>query len=111
MLAIIRNYGATTPISVKMGDVKIPGDGMESRWDDQELIDKIQEMKGRNELPLMELTIEEGEAVIKTPTIDYSKYRINELRSIAGNLGIPGFFTAKKADLIKQLEEQNGTTN
>lgn len=111
MLAIIRNWGATTPIPTKLGDVKIPGDGMESRWEDEELVGIIQEMKKRKELPLMDLTIEEGSMLIKTPMIDYSKYRINELRSIASSLGIEGFFVMRKADLIKQLEEQNATTN
>ena len=110
MLAVIRNWGATTPIPVAMGDVKIPGDGMESRWDDDELIEKIQEMKSRQELPLMDLEIEEESRKPKKAVIDYSMYRINELRSIAGSLGIQGFFTMKKADLIKQLEEQNATS-
>jgi len=110
MLAVIRNWGATTPVAIKLGDVKIPGDGMESRWEDEELIEKIQLMKERKELPLMDITIEEEAVKAKTFVIDYAKYRINELRSIAGSLGIPGFFTMKKADLIIKLEEQNATS-
>ena len=42
------------------------------------------------------------------PAIDYSKYKIHELRSIAARAGIKGFFTMKKTDLIKKLEEKNG---
>jgi len=42
------------------------------------------------------------------PQIDYSKYRAQELRSIAASLKVPGFFTMKKKDLIQILsEEQN----
>lgn len=36
--------------------------------------------------------------------INYSKYTIQELKSIASKVGIKGFFTMKKSDLIKILE-------
>lgn len=43
--------------------------------------------------------------------IDYSKYPIQDLRSIAATLGIEGFFTMRKVDLIKKLEEKNESTS
>lgn len=43
-------------------------------------------------------------------TIDYSGYRINELRSIAAEKGVKGVFRMRKVDLIKILEEKNGTS-
>lgn len=42
------------------------------------------------------------------PEIDYSRFKINELRSVAASLGIKGFFTMTKARLIQVLEEKNG---
>ena len=41
--------------------------------------------------------------------IDYSGYRINELRAIAAERGVKGTFSMKKVDLIKILEEKNAT--
>ncbi len=55
--------------------------------------------------------------IVKTPKqtkIDFSGYRINELRSMAANRNIKGSFTMKKVDLIKLLkktEDKNGTKN
>ena len=110
MLAVIHNFGTAVPIAIKSGDVLIPGDGRETYWDDEEFIETVQLMKERKELPFLTVTIKEsGTAKAKAVAIDYSMYRINELRSIASSLGIEGFFTMKKADLITKLEEQNGT--
>jgi hypothetical protein len=39
--------------------------------------------------------------------IDFSGYRINELRSMAAVQKIKGSFTMKKAVLIQKLEEKN----
>ncbi|HDZ39338.1 MAG TPA: hypothetical protein ENH62_13850 [Marinobacter sp.] len=43
-------------------------------------------------------------------TINYSDYRINELRAIVAGRGVEGAFFMKKVDLIKKLEEKNGTS-
>lgn len=43
-------------------------------------------------------------------TVDYSGYRINELRSIATEKGIKGAFRMRKVDLIKRLEDKNATS-
>ena len=43
-------------------------------------------------------------------TINYSDYRINELRAIVAGRGVKGAFFMKKADLIKKLEEKHGTS-
>ncbi len=42
--------------------------------------------------------------------INYSDYRINELRAIVAGRGVKGAFFMKKADLIKKLEEKHGTS-
>jgi len=42
--------------------------------------------------------------------IDYSGYRINELRAIVAGKGVKGTFSMKKVDLIKKLEEKHGTS-
>ena len=42
--------------------------------------------------------------------VDYSGYRINELRAIAAGKGIKGAFFMKKVDLIKKLEDNYGTS-
>lgn len=49
------------------------------------------------------------EALAQESPIDYMKYKIYELRSMAAAMGIEGFFTMKKLDLIKKLEEKHGT--
>ncbi len=43
-------------------------------------------------------------------TINYSDYRINELRAIVAGRGVEGAFFMKKVDLIKKLEEKHGTS-
>lgn len=43
-------------------------------------------------------------------TINYSDYRINELRAIVAGMGMEGAFFMKKVDLIKKLEEKHGTS-
>ncbi len=42
--------------------------------------------------------------------INYSDYRINELRAIVAGRGVEGAFFMKKVDLIKKLEEKHGTS-
>jgi len=42
--------------------------------------------------------------------VDYSGYRINELRAIAAGKGVKKTFTMKKVDLIKKLEDKNATS-
>lgn len=44
-----------------------------------------------------------------SPSPDLSHFKIWELRSAAAKLGIEGYFTMKKAELIKKLEERNAT--
>ena len=42
--------------------------------------------------------------------VDYSGYRINELRAIAAGKGVKGTFSMKKVDLIQKLkEDKHGT--
>ena len=60
-----------------------------------------------NDYPMMEVKGLEAEVEPPgVPKIDYSKYSIQDLRSLAASLGIAGFFTMKKVNLITKLEEK-----
>lgn len=61
-----------------------------------------------NDYPMMEVKGLEAAAAepLGVLKIDYSKYSIQDLRSLAASLGIAGFFTMKKVDLITKLEEK-----
>lgn len=66
----------------------------------------IPDRKAAKELsnwPLVDVTVVEGS--LEEQRIDYSKYRVQELRSIAKQVGIIGAFFMKKVDLIKKLED------
>ena len=60
-----------------------------------------------NDYPMMEVKgIEAIDKPVRPPKIDYSKYMRKELVSLAASLGIVGFFTMTKVDLITKLEEK-----
>ena len=56
--------------------------------------------------PMIEVKGSGAEKPQEAPKVDYVKYHIKDLRSLAASLGIAGFFTMRKVDLIKQLEEK-----
>lgn len=56
--------------------------------------------------PLVNIEVVEGDFEGRKAIV-YGDYSINELRSIARQLGIKGGFFMKKLELIKKLEEQN----
>lgn len=59
-----------------------------------------------NDFPMMEVKGSGADEPQEAPKIDYSKYMRKELVSLAASLGIVGFFTMTKVNLIKNLEEQ-----
>lgn len=70
---------------------------------DKRLADELRRYQG--------IEVEEAEPVkVKVPEIqeereiDYSGYRIQELRSIASQRGIKNFFTMKKSQVIEALK-------
>lgn len=60
-------------------------------------------------LEILQTANKRRDVFLKIETLDYTKYKIYELRSMAAKVGIEGFFTMKKSDLIKKLEEKHGT--
>ena len=56
--------------------------------------------------PMIEVKGSGAEEPQEAPKIDYEKYHRKDLVSLAASLGIAGFFTMKKVDLIKKLEEK-----
>jgi len=106
MIAVIRNVGRTRSFPTCIGNVQIP------RLSEVRIADR----KAAAEImvnPNLLIDWEEGargDPLLKrkkTPRIDYSKYRISELRSIAASMKVPGFFTMRKVDLIKILTTED----
>jgi len=105
MLARIINHGKTRALPTCIGNVRIIGrQSVDLR--NAKAIDEISKYQ------FIEVQILEQDKAVKVqerqtaPKIDYSKYPINELRSIAASMKIAGFFTMKKIDLVKTLEEK-----
>ena len=103
MIATIRNVGRTRVFPTQAGNIRIP-QLSEIRIADAAVVKEI--MQSAN--LLVDWTDENGLSIqAKGPKkIDYSLYRISELRSIAASLKVPGFFTMRKVDLIKILTEE-----
>lgn len=108
MIALITNYGKTRALPTCIGNVHITG---------RTSIELNTDLDSRNEKAIEELSafpFVDVEIIFENrkpaeaqepPKIDYSKYSITELRSIGAAVGIAGFFTMRKAVLIKALEE------
>jgi len=103
MEARITNFGRPRPFPTAVGDLFLPN--LQPVY----LYDKklVKELQGYNERGDIHLKIEILDA---DPQPDYTKMKVQKLRSIAAKLGIKGFFTMKKADLIKKLEEKDEST-
>lgn len=100
MEARVINFGPTKPFRTRKGPVLL----MRRRplfFYDKEIIEDLQQHSkiGYNR---MEVKIIQAE-----PTVDYSKHKIQQLRSVASKVGIKGFFTMRKSELIKLLEEKD----
>jgi len=98
MLARITNFGRPTSFPTHKGSFFLNRlSPIETR--DRKVVEELSKLNKRSDIMLK---IEILEPELK---IDYSKYSIQELRSIASKAGVKGFFTMKKIDLIQRLEE------
>lgn len=96
MLAQAINYGRSRAFPTCLGNIFLP----------YNVPIDIPNQKAAKELdafPLVQISVLEGS--LEEPRIDYTKYSVQELRSIAAQVGIKGGFFMKKADLIQKLEE------
>lgn len=102
MLAKITNFGRPRPFPTYKGNFFLGRlQPIETR--DRQIVEDFRKQSKRSDVQL------KIEILEKEKRVDYSKYRISELRSIASKVGIKGTFTMKKADLIKKLEEKDVT--
>lgn len=101
MLAKITNFGRPRTFPTYKGYVFLP-EYEPYKTQDKKIVETLKKYNKRDDI-FLKIDILEDE-----PAIDYSKYKIYELRSIAAKVGIEGFFTMKKLDLIKNLEDKNG---
>ena len=101
MLAKITNFGRPRTFPTYKGHVFLPA-FEPYKTQDKKVLETLEKYNKRDDI-FLKIEILEDESAI-----DYSKYKIYELRSIAAKAGIKGFFTMKKLELIKNLEEKNG---
>ena len=97
MRAQVTNFGPTGAFPTCIGNIFIGA--TETR--------EIENAKAISELrnfPLLKIECDEVEA--KRTVADWSTFTINQLRSVASRYRIRGFFTMKKANLIKALKEK-----
>lgn len=99
MKAQVVNYGRPMPFNTRAGNIRVPR-MRPFIVHDPRIVEDLRKY------PYIKIRILEG--ALGKPLIDYSSYRINELRNIAAGLGIEGSFFMKKPELIKRLEESNG---
>lgn len=102
--ARITNFGRTKPFNTRKGPVML----MRRKpifFYDKEIIEDLKQHSqiGYNRL--------EVKIIQEEPRTDYSKYKIQQLKSIASKIGIKGFFTMTKSELIKRLEEKDESKN
>lgn len=100
MLAKITNFGRPRPFPTYKGNFFL-GRLQPIKTRDRQIVEDLRKQSTRSDVQLKIEILEEDKKV------DYSKYRISELRSVASKVGIKGTFTMKKADLIKKLEEKD----
>jgi len=85
-----------------IGDIRIPAHGIQDIDNEQ----AAKEILKHDDL-VVDWISGDGRSgkKYKEPEVNYERYRIWELRSIAAGLGIKGFFTMRKLDLIKKITE------
>lgn len=113
MLAEIRNYAGTRIVPTAVGNIRIPARRVKYE-SDPEVLRALVALKNDRRLYRIEIRMIEGElpgltGPDKEPRTDFSKYSVNELRTLAADVGIEGSFYMTKDNLIKRLEEKNGT--
>jgi len=103
MLAKVTNFGRPRIFPTYTGGLHL-NRLAPIRTDDREVIKDLRKLNKRNDIYLKVEILENDK-----PPIDYQSRPIWELKSIASKVGIKGFFTMRKPELIKILEEKNGT--
>jgi hypothetical protein len=99
MRAQVTNFGPTRSFPTCIGNVCIAA--RETR--------EIENPKAISELrqfPLLKVVCD-GRGESRGANVDWSKFKINHLRSVAARYKIRGVFGMKKADLVKALKEKH----
>jgi hypothetical protein len=99
MKAQVTNFGPTRSFPTCIGNVCIGS--AETR--------EIENAKAISELknfPLLKVVCD-GQGGSHGASVDWSKFKINHLRSVASRYKIRGVFGMKKADLVKALKEKH----
>ena len=99
MLAIVTNHGKTRSFPTCVGNLRIiTGDELPTT--NPKLIEEMKKFH------LIEVEmVEEEQKPKQKKDIDYSSYRITELKSVAAALGISDSITMDKSTLIKRIKE------
>jgi len=101
MLAIVTNFGRSRVFPSGQGNLWF-GNLKPVEVKDPKLIKQLQDYNKRRDI-LLEIKIVE-----KDIELDYSAFKVQQLRSIASANGIKGAFKMTKKLLIKNLEEKDG---
>ena len=110
MLARVTNYGyGRKTFPTRIGNIFIER-LMPFDVDDEGVLEDLKVFEQSDKLGFEVIEPSRPEAPVPLrPKVDYSGYRINELRAIAAERGVKGTFSMKKVDLIKILEDKNAT--
>ena len=110
MIATVTNYGyGRKSFPTRIGNVYLER-LMPFKIDDEGVLADLKVFEQSDKLGFEIVKPSRPEAPISLrPKVDYSGYRINELRSIASERGLKGAFRMRKVDLIKLLEDNDGT--
>ena len=111
MLAKVTNYGyGRKTFPTRIGNIYLER-LMPFDIDDKGVLDDLKVFEQSDKLGFEILEPSRPEAPVPLrQKIDYSGYRINELRAIAAEKGIKGVFRMRKVDLIQILEDKHGTS-
>ncbi len=111
MLARVTNYGyGRKTFPTRIGNIYLER-LMPFDIDNKGVLDdfKVFEQSDKLGFEILEPSRPEAPVPLR-PMVDYSGYRINELRAIAAEKGIKGVFRMRKVDLIQILEDKHGTS-
>jgi hypothetical protein len=99
MIALVTNFGQTRSFPTCIGNVYIGA--TETREIENEKA--IEELKA---FPMLKVVCK-GPSKVPKPGVDWSSFKITQLKSIAVRYKIRGFSRMRRADLIKALEEKH----
>ena len=111
MLARVTNYGyGRKTFPTRIGNIYLER-LMPFDVDDEGVLEDLKVFEQSDKLGFEIIKTSRPEAPVPLrPKVDYSGYRINELRSIAAEMGEKGVFRMRKVDLIRILEDKNATS-